>query len=87
MQGISIVKAFANEWYEIARYDGKIKEVVKLAIKGKYRGTASLSYFVFWSNRSRSLVWCSIEYQWENECGAINFICTLFYFCRTSLEE
>jgi hypothetical protein len=21
--GISIVKAFANEWYEIARYDGK----------------------------------------------------------------
>jgi hypothetical protein len=31
-------------------------------------------------NRSRSLVWCSIEYQWRNECGAINFICTLFYF-------
>jgi hypothetical protein len=28
MQGISIVKAFANEWYEIARYDGKNKEVV-----------------------------------------------------------
>jgi hypothetical protein len=28
-QGISIVKAFANEWYEIARYDGKNKEVVK----------------------------------------------------------
>ena len=34
MQGISIVKAFANEWYEIARYQGKIKEVVKIAIKG-----------------------------------------------------
>jgi hypothetical protein len=62
---------------EIARYDGKIKEV-KLAIKGgKYRGYFFLSYFVFWSNRSRSLVWCSIEYQWRNECGAINFICTL----------
>jgi ABC-type bacteriocin/lantibiotic exporter with double-glycine peptidase domain len=27
MQGISIVKAFANEWYEIARYKSKIKEV------------------------------------------------------------
>lgn len=39
MQGISIVKAFANEWYEVARYKGKISEVVKLAIKGgKYRG-------------------------------------------------
>jgi ABC-type multidrug transport system fused ATPase/permease subunit len=34
MQGISIVKAFANEWYEIVRYKEKIKEVVKIAIKG-----------------------------------------------------
>ena len=47
MQGISIVKAFANEWYEIARYDGKIKEVVKLAIKGgKYRGYFA-SFIIF----------------------------------------
>jgi ABC-type bacteriocin/lantibiotic exporter with double-glycine peptidase domain len=46
--GISIVKAFANEWYEIARYDGKNKEVVKPIKGGKYRGYfASLSYFVF----------------------------------------
>lgn len=34
MQGISIVKAFANEWYEIGRYREKIKEVVAIAIKG-----------------------------------------------------
>ncbi len=47
MQGISIVKAFANEWYEIARYDGKIKEVVKLAVKGgKYRGYFA-SFIIF----------------------------------------
>ncbi len=47
MQGISIVKAFANEWYEIARYDGKIKDVVKLAIKGgKYRGYFA-SFIIF----------------------------------------
>jgi len=47
MQGISIVKAFANEWYEIARYDGKIKEVVKLAIQGgKYRGYFA-SFIIF----------------------------------------
>jgi ABC transporter fused permease/ATP-binding protein len=47
MQGISIVKAFANEWYEIARYDAKIKEVVKLAIKGgKYRGYFA-SFIIF----------------------------------------
>lgn len=47
MQGISIVKAFANEWYEIARYKGKINDVVKLAIKGgKYRGYFA-SFIIF----------------------------------------
>jgi ABC-type multidrug transport system fused ATPase/permease subunit len=39
MQGISVVKAFANEWYEIIRYKGKINDVVKTAIKGgQFRG-------------------------------------------------
>lgn len=47
MQGISIVKAFANEWYEIARYNGKIKEIVQIAIKGgKYRGYFA-SFIIF----------------------------------------
>ncbi|KQB42339.1 ABC transporter ATP-binding protein [Flavobacterium aquidurense] len=47
MQGISIVKAFANEWYEVTRYKGKISEVVKLAIKGgKYRGYFA-SFIIF----------------------------------------
>lgn len=47
MQGISIVKAFANEWYEIARYKGKIKEVIQIAIKGgKYRGYFA-SFIIF----------------------------------------
>jgi len=47
MQGISIVKAFANEWYEIARYNGKTKEIVKIAIKGgKYRGYFA-SFIIF----------------------------------------
>ena len=39
LQGISNVKAFANEWYEIGRYGSKITEIVKIAIKGgQYRG-------------------------------------------------
>jgi ABC-type bacteriocin/lantibiotic exporter with double-glycine peptidase domain len=39
LHGISNVKAFANEWYEIQRYKNKIKEIVKIAIKGgQYRG-------------------------------------------------
>jgi len=39
LQGISNVKAFANEWYENNRYAGKIREIVAIAIKGgQYRG-------------------------------------------------
>jgi ABC-type multidrug transport system fused ATPase/permease subunit len=39
LQGISNVKAFANEWYEVVRYRNKINEIVKIAIKGgQYRG-------------------------------------------------
>lgn len=39
LQGISNVKAFANEWYEIGRYRAKINDIVKIAIKGgQYRG-------------------------------------------------
>jgi ABC-type bacteriocin/lantibiotic exporter with double-glycine peptidase domain len=33
MQGINIVKAFANEWYEIARYKDRITSS-KIALKG-----------------------------------------------------
>ena len=47
LQGISNVKAFANEWYEIARYRGKINEIVKIAIKGgQYRGYFA-SFIIF----------------------------------------
>ena len=39
LQGITNVKAFANEWYEIQRYKNKIREIVQIAIKGgQYRG-------------------------------------------------
>jgi len=39
LTGISNVKAFSNEWYEIKRYNKSIENVVSLAIKsGKYRG-------------------------------------------------
>ncbi len=39
LQGISNVKAFANEWYEISRYNKSITNLVKLAIRnGRMRG-------------------------------------------------
>jgi len=47
LQGISNVKAFANEWYETARYSGKIREVIQLGIKGgQYRGYFA-SFIIF----------------------------------------
>jgi len=47
LQAITVVKAFANEWYEIARYKNKISEVVKVAIKGgNYRGYFA-SFIIF----------------------------------------
>jgi ABC-type multidrug transport system fused ATPase/permease subunit len=39
LQGISNVKAFSNEWYEIGRYHRHITDVVNLAIRnGRFRG-------------------------------------------------
>ena len=47
LQGISNVKAFANEWYEITRYRSKINEIVSIAIKGgQYRGYFA-SFIIF----------------------------------------
>ncbi len=39
LQGISNVKSFSNEWYEINRYASSLQQVVSMAIRnGKYRG-------------------------------------------------
>jgi ABC-type multidrug transport system fused ATPase/permease subunit len=39
LQGISNVKSFTNEWYEIGRYSRALQNVVKLAVKnGRTRG-------------------------------------------------
>jgi ABC-type multidrug transport system fused ATPase/permease subunit len=62
MQGISIVKAFANEWYEIARYQGKIKEVVKVAIKGgQLRGYFASFIIVCLFGTIVAVVWYGVQ--------------------------
>jgi ABC-type multidrug transport system fused ATPase/permease subunit len=39
LQGISNVKSFTNEWYEIGRYTRSLKQVINTAVKnGVYRG-------------------------------------------------
>jgi ABC transporter fused permease/ATP-binding protein len=50
LQGISNVKAFSNEWYEIGRYNKSISYVVQLAVRnGRFRGlfVSSMLFSVF----------------------------------------
>jgi ABC-type multidrug transport system fused ATPase/permease subunit len=52
LQGITNVKAFSNEWFEIERYNKSIGNVVNLAIKsGRYRGVflSTMLFLVFGS--------------------------------------
>ncbi len=47
LQGISNVKAFVNETFEVGRYNKSIREVVKIAMRGaKFRGVFA-SFIVF----------------------------------------
>jgi len=80
MQGISIVKAFANEWYEIARYKGKISEVVKLAIKGGiYRGYfASFIIFCLFG-AIVSVVWYGVRLSISGEMSVGQLISFVLY--------
>lgn len=80
MQGISIVKAFANEWYEIARYNGKISEVVKLAIKGgKYRGYfASFIIFCLFGSIV-AVVWFGVQLSISGEMSVGKLISFVLY--------
>jgi ABC-type multidrug transport system fused ATPase/permease subunit len=80
MQGISIVKAFANEWYEIARYNGKIKEVVKIAIKGgKYRGYfASFIIFCLFG-AIVAVVWYGVQLSISGEMSVGQLISFVLY--------
>jgi ABC-type multidrug transport system fused ATPase/permease subunit len=68
MQGISIVKAFANEWYEITRYKDKIKEVVKVAIKGgQLRGYFASFIIICLFGTIVAVVWYGVQLSIDGE--------------------
>ncbi|OUD38037.1 ABC transporter ATP-binding protein, partial [Flavobacterium psychrophilum] len=61
LQGITNVKAFANEWYEIERYKNKINEIVKIAIKGgQYRGFFASFIIICLFGAVVSVVWYGV---------------------------
>lgn len=80
LQGISIVKAFANEAYEIARYATKVREVVNLAIKGgKYRGYfASFIIFCLFGSIV-AVVWYGVQLSISGEMSVGQLISFVLY--------
>jgi ABC-type multidrug transport system fused ATPase/permease subunit len=61
LQGITNVKAFANEWYEIERYKAKINEIVQIAIKGgQYRGFFASFIIICLFGAVVSVVWYGV---------------------------
>lgn len=62
MQGISVVKAFANEWYEITKYRGKINIIVQTAIKGgQFRGFFASFIIVCLFGTIVAVVWYGVS--------------------------
>lgn len=47
LQGITNVKAFANEWFEAGRYQKSIREVVRLAVKNGVSRGLFVSFMIF----------------------------------------
>ncbi len=80
LQGISMVKAFANEWYEMARYKGKIHEVAQLAIKGgRYRGYfASFIIFCLFGSIV-AVVWYGVQLSISGEMSVGKLISFVLY--------
>ncbi len=80
LQGISNVKAFANEWYETARYGSKIDEIVKIAIKGGiYRGYfASFIIFCLFGSIV-AVVWYGVSLSISGEMSVGQLISFVLY--------
>ncbi|MFT3823142.1 MAG: ABC transporter transmembrane domain-containing protein [Chitinophagaceae bacterium] len=66
LQGISNVKSFANEWFEIGRYTRNLQQVIKMAVKsGQYRGMF-VSFLLFSTFGTIVLVvWYGISHSLE----------------------
>lgn len=72
LQGITNVKAFANEWFEIQRYKNKIKEIVQIAIKGgMYRGYFASFIILFLFGVVVAVVWYGITLTIKGEVEGV----------------
>lgn len=80
LQGISNVKSFTNESYEINRYNNKIYEIMKLAIKGGIARGSFFSFIIFCLFGSIIfIVWYGIRLTVHDVISPKDFLSFLFY--------
>jgi ABC-type multidrug transport system fused ATPase/permease subunit len=80
LQGIANVKSFTNENYEIKRYNHKINEILRLAIKGGIFRGSFFSFIIFCLfGAIIFIVWYGIRLTVNNEIPASEMLSFLFY--------
>lgn len=80
LQGISNVKSFTNESYEIKRYNNKVFEIMKLAIRGGIARGSFFSFIIFCLFGSIIfIVWYGIRLTIHDMISPKDFLSFLFY--------
>ncbi|MGQ0827396.1 MAG: ABC transporter ATP-binding protein [Bacteroidota bacterium] len=80
LQGIANVKSFTNEPYEIKRYNNKVAEIMKLAIKGGVARGSFFSFVIFCLfGAIVFIVWQGIVMTVNDEISAKDMLSFLFY--------
>jgi len=82
LQGIQSVKAFTNEYIEIARYKQKTKEIADLGMtSGKYRGAFSSFIILGLFGAIATVVWQGSRLMQAGEMAAGDLFSFVYLFC------
>ncbi len=80
LQGISNVKTFTNEKFEINRYNNKVQEILKLAIRGGVARGGFFSFIIFCLfGVIIFIVWQGIHIMLENNVEPKQILSFMFY--------
>lgn len=80
LQGIANVKSFTNEGYEINRYNNKISEILRLAVKGGIARGGFFSFIIFCLfGVIIFIVWQGIHIMLENHIAPKQILSFMFY--------
>jgi len=80
LQGITNVKSFTNEAYEIKRYNNKVVDIMKLAIKGGLARGSFFSFIIFCLfGAIIFIVWYGIQLTLQDVISVKDMLSFLFY--------